>query len=185
MLSLGPQASKNKESQAIIKLFETTLNNYNSNFVSLDLITEKEGEVRVAGHLLVGHKGVKDIEKEFVNKLSILRIDTVANNTVDSMINIIIKSIYKIRNNKIGWLPDIISDIDVSSTKQVTNIHNHLIESNNNNSSDNNKIVAVSQQANIIDNINHTLVQETLSEKLLQIDSSKIEFLATKAEKVN
>ena len=152
------------------------MNDYNSNFVSLDLSTNEDEEV-VVGHLLVGHKGVKDIETaQLINhNISVLRIDTVANTTVDSIINTILKNIYKIRDNKIGWLPDIaISNVETSSTQ--VNIPLEYA----NNLTHNNTDIIISQN-----NYDHLLVQETLSEKLLQIDSSKIEFLVTKAEKVS
>ena len=118
MASVGPQAIKSKESQALVKALEVSMATYNTSIVKLDV----ESTGTEAAHTLLGHKGIVEIEGAMNQGSIIVRVDTLKHDAklVEEVLNIV----YQKRNYKIGWLTDIVNpnpvSVDVVTTAAIT-----------------------------------------------------------------
>lgn len=172
MASVGPQAIKSKESQALVKALEVSMATYNTSIVKLDV----ESTGTEAAHTLLGHKGIVEIEDAMNQGSIIVRVDTLKHDAklVDEVLNIV----YQKRNYKIGWLTDIVNPnpvgVDVVTTAAITD--NLSIEQTSQLKPKLNEeevIPPVEQQAGL-----------TIMAEVEQLDESKMELLKKKVDKV-
>lgn len=172
MASVGPQAIKSKESQALVKALEVSMATYNTSIVKLDV----ESTGTEAAHTLLGHKGIVEIEGAMNQGSIIVRVDTLKHDAklVDEVLNIV----YQKRNYKIGWLTDIVNanpvSVDVVTTAAITD--NLSIEQTSQLKPKLNEeevIPPVEQQAGL-----------TIMAEVEQLNESKMELLKKKVDKV-
>lgn len=172
MASVGPQAIKSKDSQALVKALEVSMATYYTSIVKLNV----ESTGTEAAHTLLGHKGIVEIEDAMNQGSIIVRVDTLKHDAklVDEVLNIV----YQKRNYKIGWLSDIVNPnpvgVDVVTTAAVT---------------DNLSIEQTSQLKPKLDEEEVTPPVErqaglTIMAEVEQLDESKIELLKKKVDKV-
>lgn len=103
MASVGPQAIKSKDSQALVKALEVSMATYNTNIVKLNV----ESTGTEPAHTLLGHKGVVEIEGAMKQGSIIVRVDTLKHDA--KLVDEVLSIVYKKRNYKIGWLPDLVN----------------------------------------------------------------------------
>lgn len=173
MASLGPQAIKSKDSQALVKALEVSMATYNTNIVKLNV----ESTGTEPAHTLLGHKGVVEIEGAMKQGSIIVRVDTLKHDA--KLVDEVLSIVYKKRNYKIGWLPDIVDPNPVAVADVVTTsaaLENVSIEQTSQPKPklDEEKVAPpVERQAGL-----------TIIAEVEQLDESKIELLKKKVDKV-
>ena len=173
MASLGPQAIKSKDSQALVKALEVSMATYNTNIVKLNV----ESTGTEPAHTLLGHKGVVEIEGAMKQGSIIVRVDTLKHDA--KLVDEVLSIVYKKRNYKIGWLPDIVDPNPVAVADVVTTsavLENVSTEQTSQPKPklDEEKVAPpVERQAGL-----------TIIAEVEQLDESKIELLKKKVDKV-
>lgn len=173
MASLGPQAIKSKDSQALVKALEVSMATYNTNIVKLNV----ESTGTEPAHTLLGHKGVVEIEGAMKQGSIIVRVDTLKHDA--KLVDEVLSIVYKKRNYKIGWLPDIVDPNLVAVADVVTTsaaLENVSTEQTSQPKPklDKEKVAPpVERQAGL-----------TIIAEVEQLDESKIELLKKKVDKV-
>jgi len=169
--SVGPQAIKSKDSQALVKALEASMATYNSSIVKLNVETTGTEPA----HTLLGHKGVVEIEGAMKRDGIIVRIDSLKHdaNLVDEILSIV----YKKRSYKIGWLPDIVNHnlvAAVVTTVTVTGNEPPEQASKANSKQEEEKLEPPVERH----------AQRTMMDEVEQLNEPKMELLKKKVDKV-